>query len=67
MTITYLDWYHVVLLQPPCRRVVTVHRLRNVQTVTHTSSRTGVSGRRSIDLAPVQRQAGQVMSIGYLG
>ena len=37
MSITYLGWYHVVLMQPPDRRVETVRRLRNVQTVTNAS------------------------------
>ena len=35
MTITYLGWYHVVLTQPPDRRVETVPRVGNVKTVTH--------------------------------
>jgi hypothetical protein len=37
MSITYFGWYHVVLMQPPGRRVETVRRLRNVQTVTNAS------------------------------
>ena len=54
MTIEYLVWHHVVLLQPPGPRVETVCYLRIVKTVTNVSF--GVFGAAavgySIDLAP---------------
>ena len=65
MSITYVGRHHVVLMQPPDGRVDTVRRLRYVQTVTNASF--GASGTLSIDLPPIRRRAGRLMSITYVG